>query len=90
SDSIIDALGYSAGFAMAIIVVAFFRELIGTGALSWAGHSLQIIPSEYAIKLFSTNSGAFITLGLVVAGYTAIMEAVKAKKAAKEKLAENK
>ena len=45
SDSIIDALGYSAGFAMAIIVVAFFRELIGTGALSWAGHSLQIIPS---------------------------------------------
>lgn len=90
SDSIIDALGYSAGFAMAIIVVAFFRELIGTGALSWAGHSLQIIPSEYAIKLFSTNSGAFITLGLVVAGYTAIMEAVKAKKAAKEKLAGNK
>ena len=90
SDSIIDALGYSAGFAMAIIVVAFFRELIGTGALSWAGHSLQIIPSKYAIKLFSTNSGAFITLGLVVAGYTAIMEAVKAKKAAKEKLAENK
>ena len=90
SDSIIDALGYSAGFAMAIIVVAFFRELIGTGALSWAGHSLQIIPSEYAIKLFSTKSGAFITLGLVVAGYTAIMEAVKAKKAAKEKLAGNK
>ena len=90
SDSIIDALGYSAGFAMAIIVVAFFRELIGTGALSWAGHSLQIIPSKYAIKLFSTNSGAFITLGLVVAGYTAIMEAVKAKKAAKEKLAGNK
>ena len=90
SDSIIDALGYSAGFAMAIIVVAFFRELIGTGALSWAGHSLQIIPSEYAIKLFSTNSGAFITVGLVVAGYTAIMEAVKAKKAAKEKLAGNK
>ena len=90
SDSIIDALGYSAGFAMAIIVVAFFRELIGTGALSWAGHCLQIIPSEYAIKLFSTNSGAFITLGLVVAGYTAIMEAVKAKKAAKEKLAGNK
>ena len=90
SDSIIDALGYSAGFAMAIIVVAFFRELIGTGALSWDGHSLQIIPSEYAIKLFSTNSGAFITLGLVVAGYTAIMEAVKAKKAAKEKLAGNK
>ena len=77
----VDALGYGLGFAGAIIIVAFFRELLGTGALSWAGHSLQIIPSDYAIKLFATNAGAFITLGIVVAVYTVIMAAVKNKKA---------
>ena len=32
-DSIIDALGYSCGFAGAIIIVAFFRELLGSGTL---------------------------------------------------------
>ena len=82
-DSIFDALGYAAGFAMAFIVVAFFRELIGTGALSWAGNSIQIIPADYAIKEFAKNTGAFITLGLVVAAYTVIMNAVKQKKTSK-------
>lgn len=43
-DSIFDALGYACGFAAAIIVVALFRELIGTGALSWGGSSVTIIP----------------------------------------------
>lgn len=82
-DSIFDALGYAAGFAMAIIVVAFFREFIGTGALSWAGNSLVIIPEKYAIKLFADNAGAFITLGIVVAIYTVIMNAIKQKKTSK-------
>lgn len=84
-DSIVDGVGYSCGFAAAIIVVAFFRELIGTGALSWAGNAIQIIPSDYAISLFASNAGAFIALGLVVACYTAVMNAISAKKAAKAK-----
>lgn len=76
-DSIFDALGYACGFAAAIIVVALFRELIGTGALSWGGSSVTIIPKAYTISLFASNSGAFIALGLVVALYTCVMNATK-------------
>lgn len=85
SDSIIDALGYSAGFAAAIIVVALFREVIGTGSLTWAGNSIVLFSKDYAISLFASNSGAFIALGLVVALYTYIMNIVKTNKAAKAK-----
>ena len=84
-DSIIDAIGYGCGFGAAILVVAFFRELIGTGALQWAGHSVQILPKGYEIKLFAQNAGAFIALGLVVALYSCIMKFVKDKKEAKAK-----
>lgn len=80
-DSIFDALGYACGFAAAIIVVATFREIVGTGSLTWAGNSVQLFPKDYAISLFATNSGAFITLGLVVALYTAVMNAIKEHKA---------
>lgn len=85
SDSIIDALGYSAGFAAAIIVVALFREVLGTGSLTWAGNSIVLFSKDYAISLFASNSGAFIALGLVVALYTYIMNIVKTNKAAKAK-----
>ncbi len=86
-DSIFDALGYACGFAAAIIVVALFRELIGTGTLSWGGSSVTIIPKAYAISLFASNSGAFIALGLIVALYTFVMNAVKDKKTAAKKVA---
>ena len=86
-DSIFDALGYACGFAAAIIVVALFRELIGTGALSWGGSSVTIIPKAYTISLFASNSGAFIALGLVVALYTCVMNAIKNKKSAAKKVA---
>lgn len=90
-DSIIDALGYSCGFAGSIIIVAFFRELIGSGCLSWAGNEIRIIPTQYTISFFQTNAGAFITLGILVAVYTYFMNLVQAKKKekeAKKKLAE--
>ena len=78
-DSIVDAVGYSAGFAFAIIIVAFFRELLGTGALSWGGQTLSLF-EDYKLALFNQPAGAFITLGIVVAVYTYIMDSVKNKK----------
>lgn len=82
--SIVDALGYGLGFAAAIVVVAFFREIIGTGAFTWGGNEIvRIIPKDYTISLFSSNPGAFITLGIVVAVYTHVMELIKTKKEAK-------
>ena len=78
-DSIFDALGFAFGFAGAIILVALFRELVGTGALSWGEAKVQIFSSQYAISFFQTNAGAFITLGLIVALFTYIMNIVSEK-----------
>lgn len=82
SDSIVDAVGYSAGFALAIIVVAFFRELLGTGALTWAGNTVSLF-ENYKLSIFSDQAGAFITLGILVAVYTCIMDNIKNKKKSK-------
>ena len=90
-ESIFDAIGYACGFAMAVLFLSFFRELLGTGHFTWAGHvSKQIIPEKYVIKLFAQNYGAFIGLGLEVALFTAIMNPIKEyrEKKAKEKAAQ--
>lgn len=73
-DSLIDALGMGVGYTLALLLMAFFRELLGTGAISFGSIftfipevSLQIIPSEYAIKIFQNPAGAFIVFGLILA-----------------------
>ncbi len=71
-DSIIDALGFGLGFAFALIIVALFRELVGTGYLMWNGQSIDLF-SKYKISLFIDNAGAFISLGLLVAIYNLII-----------------
>ena len=73
-DSFIDALGMGVGYALALILMAFFRELIGTGALSIGKvftfipeYSLRIIPKGYEIKIFQDPAGAFIVFGVILA-----------------------
>ena len=73
-DSLIDALGMGVGYALALILMAFFRELLGTGALSIGKvftfipeFSLRIIPKGYEIKLFQDPAGAFIVFGVILA-----------------------
>ena len=73
-DSLIDALGMGVGYAMALVIMAFFRELIGTGCLSIGKVftfipqlSLTIIPKGYEIKLFQDPAGAFIVFALILA-----------------------
>jgi len=73
-DSLIDALGMGVGYTLAIMLMAFFREFIGTGAFSFGSiftfipyFKLQIIPKPYAISLFQTPAGAFIVFGLILA-----------------------
>lgn len=75
--SFIDAIGTGLGFTMALCIIAFFRELIGTGALSFGvyfpiGTQLifHIFPQEYAISLFTLPAGGFLTLGCVLAFMT--------------------
>ena len=73
-DSLIDALGMGVGYTLALILMAFFREILGTGAFSFGNifsfipaFKLQIIPKDYVIKIFQNPAGAFIVFGLILA-----------------------
>jgi Na+-transporting NADH:ubiquinone oxidoreductase subunit D len=66
--SFLDGLGNGLGYGGILIVVSFFREILGSGTI----YGYQIIPdSAYAagyenMGLMSLSPGAFIILGLIV------------------------
>ncbi len=73
-DSLLDALGMGIGYTIAVVVISFFRELIGTGGLSLFNpfDGSQVIFQfelfgDYAISLLTQPAGAFITLGCILA-----------------------
>jgi electron transport complex protein RnfE len=67
--SIADALGISVGFMLALLIIAFFRETLGTGSLSVFGVDLFTLPilGEHPIAVFILPSGAFLLMGLLLA-----------------------
>ena len=72
-DSFIDALGMGVGYTLALILMAFFRELLGTGAFTFGKiftfipvTKLQIIPKGYEIMIFQNPAGAFIVFGVIL------------------------
>lgn len=69
SDSIADALGMSAGFGLAIFVISFIRQLLGTGELDLFGRSLFTIPglSDNPVSIFMLPMGAFFVIGTLLA-----------------------
>ena len=93
-DSFIDALGMGVGYTLAILVMAFFREFLGTGGftigavlpITKEAHTLQIIPVDYAISIFQMPAGAFIVFGLILAVLAFIKNRKAEKKATLEKL----
>lgn len=73
-DSLIDALGMGLGYTLAIILMAIFREFLGTGGFTFGRvftfiplTTLQIIPKGYEIKMFQNPVGAFIVFGVILA-----------------------
>ena len=60
--SFIDGLGNSLGYGAILLIVAFFRELFGFGAVL----DFQIISPEYNNGLMTMAPGAFIILGLII------------------------
>ena len=67
--SIIDGLGMGAGFTLALFVLGGVREILGSGAL--LGFSL-FGASYQPFLLMILPPGAFITLGLLLAGMNRI------------------
>lgn len=89
-DSICDAIGMGIGYTGAILIISFFRQLIGTGELSLLNpfNSEQVIFNltlfkDYAVSLFTQPAGAFLTLGTII-GVINTIAISKKKKAAKK------
>ncbi len=90
--SIIDGIGMGLGYTFALVVISFFRQLLGTGILSFANpfDANQVwfnleIAKDFAINIFTQPAGAFLTLGLIV-GIINTLNIRKAKKAAAKKV----
>ena len=66
--SLIDGLSNGLGYGIVLVVVAFFRELFGSGTL----FGVQIIPASFYIKNggFYENNGLFILppMALILVG----------------------
>ncbi len=67
--SIMDALGMGAGFTLALMALGGVREFLGNGTL----FEMQVVPGWPAFLLMKFAPGAFIVLGLFLAGMNLIM-----------------
>ena len=88
-DSLLDALGMGLGYTFAVVFISFFRQLIGTGGISFFNpfDASQVIFefdffSDYAVSLFTQPAGAFLTLGCILAffQYMRLRKLIKAEK----------
>jgi electron transport complex protein RnfE len=65
--SLLDGLGFSIGFTLALIALAAVRELLGTGALTFWEKPIQIFgPSFQPFSFMIEAPGAFVALGLML------------------------
>lgn len=87
-DSFIDAISNGIGFTLALLSMAFIREIIGTGQIS-IGKIFTFIPhkkldlfSNYSIYLFVTPAGGFLTLAIIL-GFIEYFKNKKIEKKAK-------
>ncbi|MEJ2046690.1 MAG: electron transport complex subunit RsxE [Dehalococcoidia bacterium] len=68
AQSIADALGMTVGFMLALHMISFIRQVLGTGSLSVFGVDLFTLPvlGEHPIAIFILPYGAFIVIGLLM------------------------
>ena len=95
--SFVDAIGMGIGYTLALLLIAFIRELFGTGMITF-GKIFTFIPLfripilknptigyDYSISIFQFPSGAFIVFGLVLAIIAAINNNKKNNEIARKK-----
>ena len=68
-NSIGDAIGMALGFGLALLIISFFRELLGTGSLSVFGVHLFTLPvlGDQPLAMLALPPGAFLVIGLLLA-----------------------
>ena len=71
-DSLMDAIGVSIGFGLSLILMASFREILGTGGLKLKSlfDSEKVIFDipifrDYAASFFTSGAGAFLSFGIL-------------------------
>lgn len=71
--SVLDGIGNGAGYGMILIIVAFFRELLGSGTLTLPGLGTVTIIPEVFYEMGYANNGmmilppmALITVGIII------------------------
>ena len=65
--SLLDGLGIGVGFTLSLMALAAFRELLGTGALTFWVTPIQIFGASYQPFSFMIEApGAFMALGLML------------------------
>lgn len=75
--SIFDAIGMGLGFGLALLILSTFREIIGNGTF----YGISVLPKSYVPAMIMTSApGAFMTLGMLLAGFNQY-KITKAKKA---------
>lgn len=65
--SVLDGLGMGLGFTGGITLIAFFRELLGSGSITvWGDFGVQLIPTDYQLSILVAPAGAFLVFGILV------------------------
>ena len=86
--SIIDAIGQSLGYGLALFIMAFIREFLGTQSITLSNPfdsnqsvTLDLL-TDFKISFFTSSAGAFITMAIILAVIAAIKQSKenKAKK----------
>jgi electron transport complex protein RnfE len=83
--SMLDAIGIGTGFAISLMIIALFREVLGTntitlldGLSSITGYKAiyQVLPTTnlLPITIFKDPAGAFLTLGILLGVFNAIRD----------------
>ena len=77
-NAIMDALGMGIGFGIAITIISFFRQLIGTGNLTIFGYNILQVPGliDYPMAIFVLPMGAFLVVAILLATlrYTGVIK----------------
>jgi electron transport complex protein RnfE len=64
-----DAIGIGIGFTLALVIISFIREILGTGRMEIFGRQLFNIPglSTHPLIFFISPPGAFLVIGIIMA-----------------------
>jgi len=77
-NAIVDALGMGIGFGIAITIISFLRQMLGTGSLSVFGNELVRVPglSDNPMPIFILPMGAFLVISMLLATlrYTGVIK----------------